>query len=70
MQQVGAGRHRAQSPGAGVFGKDTPVSVITTARVNDYRLHRASTKSPLGRLLSSTTINRDARYCAGRLGGL
>src|SRR5688572_23364496 len=32
------------------FGKDTPVSAITTARVREYRLHRQGVTSRRGRL--------------------
>jgi integrase len=47
------------------FGKDTPVSAITTARVADYRLHRAGMKSRVGKLLSPTTINRECQVLRG-----
>ncbi len=47
------------------FGKATPVSAITTARVADYRLNRAGTKSRIGKLLSSTTINRECQVLRG-----
>ena len=63
-KSVGDDRERSQ-PLLAFFGADTPVSAITTARVADYRLHRAGMKSRLGKPLSPTTINRECQVLRG-----
>jgi hypothetical protein len=63
-KSVGDDRERSR-PLLAFFGADTPVSAITTARVADYRLHRAGMKSRLGKPLSPTTINRECQVLRG-----